>query len=333
MWHQFEFHRLAERKVQVLIKLTIPEHCQGIRLDKVLASLLTEHSRTAIQVWLDAGRVRLDGTRPSRRMIVSGGESIEIDILEEAPRETVAQDIPIEVAYEDDALIVVNKPAGMVVHPGAGNPHGTLMNALLGYEQSLQFLPRAGIVHRLDKNTSGLIVVAKTESARLNLIRQFKKKSAGRRYVAIVEGRLVSGGTIEVAVGRHRRDRTRMIAGEGKPAVSHYRIVSRYRAHTLIRVSLETGRTHQIRVHFNHVGHPIVGDPKYGNIGKIPVGANMKLIHTLQTFRRQALHAEMLLLDHPLTGEPCHWHLGVPPDMRSLLIALKEDELDHQRTR
>ncbi len=312
------------------IKLTIPEECQGIRLDKVLGSLLSDHSRSAIQTWLDAGRIRLDGDQPGRRFIVSGGETVEIDVPDEVPRDWIAQDIPIDIVFEDDAIIVVNKPAALVVHPGAGNPSGTLLNGLLAHDQSLSRLPRAGIVHRLDKNTSGLLAVAKTEAARLNLIRQFKKRTAGRRYVAVVEGRLISGGTIDVAVGRHRHDRKRMTAGSGKPAVSHYRIISRYRAHTLIRVTLETGRTHQIRVHFRHAGFPIVGDPDYGRRARLPAGAGPALVEALSGFRRQALHAEMLQLNHPLTGEPRHWDQGVPQDMRTLIAALKADLIEHQ---
>ncbi len=311
------------------IKMIIPEQGQRTRIDKVLASLLRDHSRATIQAWLDAGWVYSDGVRTSRRILVAGGESIEIAVPEEEPREWLAQDLPLEIVFEDEALIVVNKPAGMVVHPGAGNLHGTLMNALLNHEKSLRNLPRAGIVHRLDKNTSGLIVVAKKEAARLNLIKQFKKRKAGRCYVAIVEGRLISGGTIDVAIGRHQRHRTRMTSGRGKSAISHYRIISRYRAHTLTRVTLETGRTHQIRVHFNYLGYPVVGDREYGSRGKIPPDASTELIQILREFSRQALHAERLELSHPLSGEPCHWHQGVPADIRTLIVALKRDATDH----
>ncbi len=307
------------------IKATIPEHCAGTRLDKALASMFCDYSRTAIQTWLDNGRVLMDGLQPSRRTIVAGGETVEIDVPEQAPLECSPEDIPVDVVFEDAALIVVNKPAGLVVHPGAGNRHGTLLNALLNHDKSLEYLPRAGIVHRLDKNTSGLLVVAKTEAARLNLVRQFKTRAAGRRYVTVVEGRLVSGGTIDVAIGRHRHDRRRMVAGTGKNAVSHYRIISRYRSHSLIRVMLETGRTHQIRVHFKHVGYPVLGDPDYGSRAKIPPSATTELIDVLSSFRRQALHAENLQLNHPETGERHEWSQGVPKDMRELIVALKND--------
>lgn len=307
------------------IKATIPESYRGTRLDKALATMFSEHSRTSIQSWLDAGRVLMNGCQPSRRMIVTGGEVIEINVPQQEPHEWIPQPIPIEVVFEDEALLVVNKPAGLVVHPGAGNPQDTLLNALLNFNSSLATLPRAGIVHRLDKNTSGLLVIAKTEASRLSLIKQFKKRAATRQYVAIVEGRLVSGGTIDIAIGRHRHDRRRMTTGVGKGAVSHYRIISRYRAHSLVRVQLETGRTHQIRVHFKHAGFPLVGDPEYGGRPRYPSGASAELIEKLGSFCRQALHAEALELDHPETGERRHWATGVPHDMRELIVTLKKD--------
>ena len=293
--------------------------------------VLRDHSRTTIQTWLDTGRVLMDGIKPARRTIVAGGESVEIEVPEEKPLEFEPEDIPIEVVFEDDAVIVVNKPAGMVVHPGAGNRHGTLLNALLQYHGPLQTLPRAGIVHRLDKNTSGLLIVAKNEPVRLNLIKQFKKRVAGRKYVGIVEGRLISGGTIDACIGRSRHDRKRMATGVGKPAISHYRVISRYRAHTLVRVMLETGRTHQIRVHFKHAGFPLVGDPDYGGRIKIPAGASPELSRLLPAFCRQALHAEGLQLNHPVTGEDCHWSRGVPEDMRTLIVALKNDSIESRQ--
>lgn len=309
------------------IKTTIPEDCSGSRLDKALAMVLRDYSRTTIQTWLDTGQVLLDGVAPVRRTVVAGGETVEIRVPEIKALDFEPEDIPIEVVFEDDAVIVVNKPAGMVVHPGAGNRHGTLLNALLQHCRALQQLPRAGIVHRLDKNTSGLLIVAKTEPVRLNLIRQFKQRAAGRKYVGIVEGRLISGGTIDAAVGRSRHNRRRMAAGVGKPAVSHYRVISRYRVHTLVRVMLETGRTHQIRVHFKHAGFPLVGDPDYGGRVKIPAGASLELTRALSGFQRQALHAAELQLDHPLTGQQRHWSLGIPEDMRTLVIALKNDSV------
>ena len=307
------------------INIIIPEDLQGNRLDKAVALLLPDHSRTTIQSWLDSGHVLLDGSIPSRRYIVCGGESLRIDAPQPQQQEWEAEDIPLNIIFEDASIIVVDKPAGLVVHPGAGNQSGTLLNALLKHSESLRDLPRAGIVHRLDKNTSGLIVVAKTEPSRLDLIRQFKSREAKREYLAVVNGRLISGGTVEASIGRHPRNRKLMTTGHGKEAVSHYRIVSRYRMHSLVRVSLDTGRTHQIRVHFQHLGMPLVGDPEYGTRSKIPSGASEDLITILKNFRRQALHAESLSVIHPTSKESKQWHTGIPEDMRNLIIALKQD--------
>lgn len=303
----------------------IPEEYAGQRLDKTLALMLPDYSRTTIQSWLKEKKVLLNDERPIQRLLVTGGEKVLIKIPESTNYEWTAEEITIDVVYEDNDLLVVNKPAGLVVHPGAGNSSGTLLNALIYHDPTLTSLPRAGIVHRLDKNTSGLLVVAKTEIARRKLIRQFKKRTASRQYLAVTEGRLISGGTIDVPIGRHPRDRTRMVAGRGKNAVSRYRIVTRFQMHTLVRVFLDTGRTHQIRVHFRHAGFALVGDPDYGGSPKIPTSADDNLVAVLRGFRRQALHAEQLKIVHPRTNEECHWHCGVPTDLRKLIIALKED--------
>ena len=315
-----------------MVKLTaiIPDHFGGDRLDKVLASVFPDYSRTTIQSWLDAGRVQLNNQLPSKRTIVVGGENIAIDVPERQPQFWLPEKIPIEIVFEDEQLLVINKPAGMVVHPGAGNAQGTLLNAIIEHCSSLSSLPRGGIVHRLDKNTSGLLVVAKTEPARLNLIKQFKSRTVARHYLAITEGRLISGGTIDVPIGRHPRDRRKMTVGSGNPAVSHYRIVSRYRLHTLVRVKLDTGRTHQIRVHFRHAGIPLVGDPEYGSKPKLPAGASDELIAALRELGRQALHAETLEILHPANDEYVHWHVGLPEDLRTLILALKRDSVEFQ---
>ena len=310
---------------QANYEAVIPIEFAGQRLDKVLALMLPDYSRTTIQTWLKQELVLLNNKRPLQRLLVTGGETIRIAIPEPTSYEWTAEDIPINVVYEDDDILVVNKPAGMVVHPGAGNSSETLLNALIHHAPTLNSLPRAGIVHRLDKNTSGLLVVAKTELARRKLIRQFKKRTASRQYLAVTEGRLISGGTIDVPIGRHPRDRTRMVTGRGKNAVSHFRIVSRFQLHTLVRVFLETGRTHQIRVHFRHAGFALVGDPDYGGSPKIPTSADQDLVAVLRSFRRQALHAEQLKIVHPGSNEECHWHCGVPADMRELIIALKKN--------
>ena len=307
---------------------TIPEHFSGNRLDKALASIFPDHSRTTIQTWLAEGRVLLNETVPSQRHIVTQGDVVSIDIPEPVEHNWGAEDIPIEIVFEDDNILVVNKSAGMVVHPGAGNSSGTLLNALLQHSPSIGDMPRAGIVHRLDKNTSGLLVIAKNEKIRLNLIQQFKSRTAKRQYLAVVEGRLISGGTIDVPVGRHPRNRKKMTAGVGKPAVSHFRIVSRFRLHTLVRVALDTGRTHQIRVHFRHAGFPLVGDPDYGSRPKIPPDATDELVSVLTGFRRQALHAESLTILYPENNDTVGWHQGLPQDMRNLIVALKADTVE-----
>ncbi len=303
----------------------IPPEFRGVRLDKALASILTDRSRTTVQNWLDEGFILVNDLRASRRQAVVGGEHVSIDVPEKKNLEWKPENIPLDLVHEDDQILVVNKPAGLVVHPGAGNASGTLLNALLHHSDEFALLPRAGIVHRLDKNTSGLLVVAKTESARLNLIRQFRKRTISRQYLAIVVGRIISGGTISEAVGRSRRDRRKMTVGHGKPAVSHYRVVSRYRAHTLVRVMLETGRTHQIRVHLQHAGFPVLGDLEYGQRVKLPKGASRELISALVEFRRQALHAEYLSILHPGTAERMHWHQFMPEDMKRLILLLKSN--------
>lgn len=309
----------------MVIQISIPEQYCGKRLDKTLALMLSDYSRTTIQSWLKTGRVRMDGTIPSRRHIIVGNERLTIDVPQPEKHEWLAQDIALDIKFEDDHMIVINKPAGLVVHPGAGNQSGTLLNALVRHDSALGGLPRAGIVHRLDKNTSGLIAVAKTETARLGMVEQFKNRDAKRQYLAVVDGRLISGGTVDEPIGRNPHNRKKMTTGRGRSAVSHYRIVARYRMHTLVRVTLDTGRTHQIRVHFQHLGHPLIGDPEYGTRPKFPPGASEELSAVLKKFRRQALHAESLSISHPVSHIPLHWHAGIPEDMRELILALKRD--------
>ena len=238
----------------------------------------------------------------------------------------MAQDIPLAIVYEDPDILVIDKPPGLVVHPGAGNPNGTLLNALLNHVPGLAELPRAGIVHRLDKDTSGLMVVAKKETVRQKLIKQLQERSVERVYLAIVNGVMISGGTINAPIGRHRTQRVRMaVSSRGKPAVSHYRVLKKYRAHTLVQVKLESGRTHQIRVHMAHLHYPVVGDPVYGGRLKIPAGASGALKDALHRFRRQALHALKLSLIHPETGKRTQWVTSVPRDMGELMEMLTRD--------
>jgi 23S rRNA pseudouridine1911/1915/1917 synthase len=312
------------------LRLTIPPTFAGRRLDQALAELVTDVTRAQVQQWIADGRVRLDGVVPRKRDKLAGGENVEIDVPPVRDTAHRAQPIALDIVHEDAAILVVNKPPGLVVHPGAGNPEGTLLNALLHHLPGLARLPRAGIVHRLDKDTSGLMVVAKTEAARQDLIGQLAKRSVEREYVAIVNGVMVAGTTIEAPIGRHRVDRKRMaVTGSGKEAVSHVRVLKKYRAHTLVQVKLESGRTHQIRVHMAHIGFPVVGDPVYGRRLLLPKGASDELISLLRGFRRQALHALKLSLVHPESGEHVRWASSVPKDMGELMEALAADAKEH----
>ena len=309
---------------------TIPPGLAGQRLDQALAALFTDITRSQLQQWIEDGRITLNGRVPRKRDKVKAGDAVEIRVPPPVKSGWKAQALPLEIVHEDSELLVINKPPGLVVHPGAGNPEGTLLNALVAHAPKLAQLPRAGIVHRLDKDTSGLLVVAKTEQARQNLIAQLQEHSVEREYLTIVNGVMVAGGTIEAPIGRHRTQRTRMaVSNQGKPAVSHYRVMKKYRAHTLVQVRLESGRTHQIRVHMAHLHYPVVGDPVYGGRLKIPTGASENLKKVLRGFRRQALHALKLSLVHPKTGKRVQWVTSVPEDMSELMEALALDARAH----
>lgn len=302
----------------------IPEEMSGMRLDRALAELFPAWSRARLQQWLRAGLITVDGAGPRPRDKVRGGERIELIAQPEAETAWDAERLPLTVVHEDDALIVIDKPPGVVVHPGAGNRDGTLVNGLLHRYPELENIPRAGIVHRLDKDTSGLLVVARTLTAHKSLVAQLQERTMGREYEAIVCGVMTAGGEVRAPVGRHPVQRTRMAVREsGREAVSHYRVVERFRAHTWVRVSLDTGRTHQIRVHMAHIRYPLVGDPVYGGRLRIPPGCGPALEASLRGFKRQALHAGRLGLLHPLDGEPRSWQSPLPGDMRLLIEALK----------
>jgi len=297
----------------------------GRRLDQVLADMLPEFSRSRLQLWIDEGNVRVDGAVCGRRQKVRGGEEVRLRPVLSDLNQCVAQAIPLDVIFEDGHLLVVNKPADFVVHPAAGNPDGTLQNALLHHSPELGRLPRAGIVHRLDKDTTGLLVVAKTMQAHKSLVDQLQARRVNREYRALVQGRLITGGAVDAPIGRHSSERTRMavIAG-GRPAVSHYRVLERFAAHTLLAVRLETGRTHQIRVHMAHIRHPLVGDRTYGGRPRLPTGLSPELTGALQAFPRQALHAIALGLRHPQTGETMHWEVPMAEDLQVLLDLLRQ---------
>lgn len=308
----------------------VPAELSGLRLDQALARLFDGYSRSRLQAWIRAGRVRVEGEVRKPKDKVLAGEAVELLAELEAQVPCRPQAIPLQRVYEDDHLLVIDKPAGLVVHPAAGNPDGTLQNALLHFDPALDRLPRAGIVHRLDKETTGLMVVARTPLAHRRLVEALQARSIKRHYQALVVGRPTAGGRVEAPIGRHPRVRTRMaVTAQGKPAVTHYRLAESFRIHTLLDVALETGRTHQIRVHMAYIHLPLVGDPLYGGRLKLPPGADEATRRALQGFRRQALHARRLELTHPATGEPMAWEAPLPADLAELLAVLRDDRERH----
>jgi 23S rRNA pseudouridine1911/1915/1917 synthase len=310
-----------------VIEIEIPAELEGQRLDSALAQLLPEHSRTRIKGWIESGAVTV-GRRPCKpRDLVESGFRVNVRMAPEAPKtQVLPESIPLRIAHEDRDVLVIDKPAGLVVHPGAGNPAHTLQNALLGYDSSLGKLPRAGLIHRLDKDTSGLLVVARNVEAQTSLSRQLEARTMSREYLALSVGVMTGGGTIDAPIGRNRSDRLRMaIRGSGRPAVTHYRVIERFRAHTFLSVQLETGRTHQIRLHLSHLKYPIVGDPVYGGRFAQPKGASSDLVDVLRAFKRQALHAATLGFEQPRTGKRLTLQSEVPKDFELLLRSLKDD--------
>lgn len=305
---------------------TVPAELAGLRLDQALAKMFPEFSRSRLKAWVTAGDVLVDGEKRRPRDAVDGGERIELAAEPETAVASRPEPLPLSIVFEDADLLVIDKPAGLVVHPGAGNASGTLMNGLLYHVPKLAELPRAGIIHRIDKDTTGLLLVAKSLTAHTALVRALADREIERAYVAVCEGVLTGGGTIDAPIGRHRVDRTRMaVVDGGRPAVTHYTVRERYRAHTLVDVKLETGRTHQIRVHFAHRRHPLVGDPVYGRRLAIPAGASEALANALRAFRRQALHAALLRFAHPASGTPVAFEAPLPADFERLLALLRED--------
>lgn len=311
---------------KIELEKQIPACLAGRRLDQALAELFPDYSRARLQEWVKLGQILVDERNLRPRDRVMGGERVTIHAVQEEMPSVEPQSIPLDVVFEDEALLVINKPAGLVVHPAAGNPDGTFQNALLHYSPQLAGVSRAGIVHRLDKETSGLLVVAKTLAAHNHLVRQLQERRMGREYTAIVRGVMVAGGTVDAPIGRHPVDRKRQaVVPGGKEAVSHYRVVERYREHTQLRVTLETGRTHQIRVHMAYIHHPLVGDPVYGGRLRLPKGAHERLVEELRQFSRQALHAQRLALTHPQTSASLQWEVPLAEDIQRLVTVLTDD--------
>ena len=315
MTRKFQTHRLE-----------FPAELAGRRLDQALAALLPQYSRTRIQRWIDEGAVRVNGLAPRARDVVVGGEAATVEARLADETSIAPENLPLDIVHQDAAIIVIHKPPGVVVHPGAGNREHTLQNALLAHDPKLRRVPRAGLVHRIDKDTSGLLVVARTIEAQTALVAALAAHEVEREYLALCTGAMTGGGTIDEPIGRHRTQRIKMaVRSDGRAAVTHYRIEKRFRAHTLARVRLETGRTHQIRVHLAHVGYPIVGDPVYGGRRRIPAGATPQLLAALDSFRRQALHAARLEFVHPKSGKSVSFDAPLPADFRQLLGAMERD--------
>ncbi|WP_010321663.1 23S rRNA pseudouridine(1911/1915/1917) synthase RluD [Marinobacterium stanieri] len=308
----------------------VPAEMFGMRLDQAAAQLFPDYSRSRIQNWIKDGTLKVDGEAKRPRDKLNGGEAISVRT--ELPRieEHEGEAIPLDIVHEDDDILVINKPAGLVVHPAAGHDSGTLMNALLHHCPDIDQVPRAGIVHRLDKDTTGLMVVAKTIAAQTELVSQLQERSMGREYEAVVNGVMTGGGSVDEPLGRHSKNRQKMaVVGLGKEAVTHYRVLEKFRAHTHIRLKLETGRTHQIRVHMAHINYPLVGDQMYGGRFRLPKGCSPTMQKVMRNFRRQALHAKKLELWHPGTGELVSWEVDLPEDMQKLLDVLKKDAAEY----
>jgi 23S rRNA pseudouridine1911/1915/1917 synthase len=308
-------------------KEIVPSSCLGKRLDQTLAQMFPDYSRSRLKDWIVDGKVAINDTVITKaREKMYGGETVSINADIEADLRFEAQNLPLNIVYEDDDILVINKPAGFVVHPGAGNPDGTVLNALLHHCPTLDLVPRAGIVHRLDKDTTGLMVVAKTIAAQTNLVDSLQRREITREYEAVTNGIMTAGGIVDEPIGRHATKRTHMaVTHSGRPSITHYRVMEKYRLHTRIRLRLETGRTHQIRVHMAHITHPLVGDPVYGGRPRPPKNATPELLAFLRAFKRQALHAAMLSLYHPISGELMTWHAELPSDFVELISLLKED--------
>ncbi|MEH6625115.1 MAG: 23S rRNA pseudouridine(1911/1915/1917) synthase RluD [Motiliproteus sp.] len=311
---------------EIKLSAQVPFELGGYRLDQAMAKMFPDYSRSRLQSWIKDGDLLVDGKPMRTRDKLQGGEQVVVEVQLEAQERWKPQAIELDVVYEDDHIIIINKPTGLVVHPAAGHHDGTLLNALLHYCPSIGTVPRAGIVHRLDKDTTGLMVIAKTIEAQTELVSQLQDRSMGREYEAVVQGLMTGGGQVDEPMGRHPKNRQKMsVSPTGKEAVTHYRVVKKFRGHTHIRLKLETGRTHQIRVHMSYINYPLVGDPTYGGRFRQPKGISPELQEALRGFKRQALHAKKLELWHPFSGELVSWEVDLPEDMQELLGIMSAD--------
>lgn len=317
---------------QLQLNATVADSQLGQRLDQAVAEMFPDYSRSRIKEWILDNRVQVNGkviNKPKEKVL--GGEQILVDALIEEDSRWEPQDIPLNVVYEDEDIIVINKPRGLVVHPGAGNPDGTVLNALLFHYPEIGDVPRAGIVHRLDKDTTGLMVIARTVPAQTRLVESLQLREITREYEAVAIGRMTAGGIVDEPISRHPVKRTHMsVHPMGKPALTRYRVMEHFRAHTRLRLRLESGRTHQIRVHMAHINHPLIGDPLYGGRPRPLKGASDEFFQVMRKFDRQALHATMLKLYHPISGIEMQWRAELPDDMVQLINVLKADAELHK---
>ena len=308
-----------------MLKIIIPDRMSGSRLDSALSEMLPDYSRSKITAWIKSGDALINDKNFKPKDKSNGTEAIFLTLNQKQNNDWIAEKIPLNIVYEDEDIIVINKQFGLVTHPGAGNWTGTLANALLYYDPALSKLDRAGIVHRLDKNTSGLMVIARNEKSQKYLVEQLQNHSVDREYSAIVYGHMIAGGTVDEPIGRDPKDRVKQaVSTSGKDATTHYRAIDRFKSHTHVKAILETGRTHQIRVHLSYVGHPLIGDPMYGGRVRFPKKASEELKEALLNFKRQALHSKKLTLTHPISGESMSWKAPLPDDMTALLEVLKK---------
>jgi len=307
------------------LTIIIPERMTGDRLDVALSEMLTDYSRSKITAWIKSGDALINNKAFKPKDKVNGSQMVMLSLNKKQNNNWSAENIALNIVFEDEDIIIINKPFGLVTHPGAGNWNGTLANALLYFDPKLSKLDRAGIVHRLDKNTSGLMVIARNEKSQKYLVEQLQSHSVVREYSAIVYGHMISGGSINDPIGRDPKDRIKQaVSSNGKDATTHYRVIDRFKSHTHVKVILETGRTHQIRVHLSHIGYPLLGDPMYGGRVRFPKKASEILKESLLGFKRQALHSKKLTLNHPSTGELMSWKAPLPDDMLELLNILNE---------